>query len=364
MIRKMEILKFTTLLSVLSVGVAFAEGHTTGNGGFSYDVSEEVLERAKDNLLAVLPTLQKFEVSSELTEERVRELRRLIAGMEVDCTLRATDPVSGKALMMDYFPRKERNETGTARIFATKDFCEGFMDKDLETIDLSVPGVMRRILLEASHTWGFAQTQAKNFSEALLPALDRNLLINLQSTSPVPIAKLFIGRLEARAQAQKDQLIRQQQLAKTSITIGGTIPQINSLIDYMKNEIPRVRQELANENSEHQQYIKEGKDSEDRMKRILSFPIYSPLYVRFETEFKTQLGALAGELRQIDLALLNDRAGFRVNSEAESVGLMGSSTAIRSLEGRLFGSWDSEISELQSLKEKLLEIRTKIGSAS
>jgi hypothetical protein len=365
---KFEIIKFT-----LSVGMVVhgglsslaVDGHSSGNGDYSFEKSMEILETAKINLLHLLPHLLKHNLSDELTPERMQKISQLVSALPTAedkvCNIKAKDPVTDRDLMFDHFPRPEKNETGPARIFATRDFCFAYMEEDLETRDLAVPGIMRRMLLESSHTLGFDQKKGRAFAEKLIPKVDQRTLLTLED-KPLRIAAVLISRLEnaalARVQAAENEKARLQRVAVLNAAAKKMEVRIDQLVIYLKDEVPKLKAAYDEAMKQQDRFIKAGATQAEQHRRALSSTDThtAPVQQKIDEDLKfliDQSLILMGQSQ--DEKTIDDFQGvnrkfIRMLSETSFLHVFSN-----------YESWKTEIKNLENVKTQLSEILSNVS---
>ena len=151
----------TVTVLVLGAGsmasVSFAGGGTSG-GGFAYDHSRAILEKAIIELKAKVPTLKSKVLDADpKRREILTKVLDNVVSQESEERNRNGDP-----LMFDYVGGAEHPQ-----IIVLKKYFEAFASHPESLYSLYSIEVQRRLLHEASHLWGFNEVQAKAFEREL-----------------------------------------------------------------------------------------------------------------------------------------------------------------------------------------------------
>jgi hypothetical protein len=260
------------LMLCLTVNTKSFAGRDGGSGWKSYTHSQLVFDSAVNNLVMLLPELVKRKVNPNLNEDNLAEFIRLITHAEILCDTEAFQPITNKRLMLDHYPRKERGETGIAKIMVVKDFCVAYMNTELEDIDLKLPGVMRKLIVEAAHTdvLGFDDNRADPFSFSLVPRINSENLISLNQNDPTRIASYIISNIfDNKSQDQYKKATKSLLATELNKTADEILMQVESFQGYLSAGLIEVKAASDSQDKESASYIAAGKDAQDRSDRAL-----------------------------------------------------------------------------------------------
>lgn len=157
--------KIFILLAAVSFNV-FAKngGDDAGNGGFAYKQSIKILEMATKELEHKI-------VSSEMPELKQNPSWRVILQTTLSYDrlqklYKKNAYRGGRKLAMDY-------TVNPPSVKVLKPYYEAFMGKTDDELESSSREVQKRLLHEASHIWGYKETQSEDFAARFLDSYEQ-----------------------------------------------------------------------------------------------------------------------------------------------------------------------------------------------